>query len=48
MCGIVGSVNVRLSRDDLEKVLRGFDRDLYHAGRMTVEASSVATVRSVW
>ena len=32
MCGIAGIVNARLSRDDLEKVLRGFEASLQHRG----------------
>ena len=32
MCGIAGLINSGLSRDELEKVLRGLERDLFHRG----------------
>ena len=32
MCGIAGAINSGLSRDKLELVLRGFERDLHHRG----------------
>lgn len=32
MCGIAGVINGRLSRDDLERVLRGFEQSLQHRG----------------
>lgn len=32
MCGIAGVINSKLSRHELEKVLRGLERDLHHRG----------------
>lgn len=32
MCGIAGVISANLSRDELESVLRGFERDLHHRG----------------